>query len=77
MIKNNYTLLDDTPSIKPNDLEFKEHRHDQSLLSVLLKTTRPDAVVLPHDETWEIFNGNFDSAEALKYPIWAKRRKLV
>lgn len=47
MIKNNYTLVDDTPSIKPNDLEFKEHRHDQSLLSILLKTTRPDAIVLP------------------------------
>lgn len=32
-----YHLISDEPSIKPNASEFKENRHDQSLLSVLGK----------------------------------------
>jgi len=33
----NYHLISDEPSIEPNFPEFKEHRHDQSLLSALGK----------------------------------------
>ena len=33
----NYDLIDDTPSKSPNFKEFKEHRHDQSILSLLTK----------------------------------------
>ena len=36
-IMTNYHLIDDTPSKSPNFKEFKEHRHDQSILSLLLK----------------------------------------
>lgn len=32
-----YSLLDDTPSKIPNDASFIEHRHDQSILSLLIK----------------------------------------
>lgn len=33
----NYHLLDDSPSIVANDSSFKEHRHDQTILSVISK----------------------------------------
>ena len=65
MVENNHHLLDDTPSIYPNCPQFREHRHDQSLLSLLLKTTRPDAVVYP-DET---------ESRKRKFPIWSTRRR--
>ena len=32
---SNYHLVDDTPSILANDESFKEHRHDQSIFSIL------------------------------------------
>ena len=34
---NNYHFIDDTPSILPNVDGFKEHRHDQSIFSLLIK----------------------------------------
>lgn len=36
-ISCDYHLIDDTPSLKPNLKCFKEHRHDQSILSLLIK----------------------------------------
>ena len=33
----NYNLLDDSESISPNCEYFKEHRHDQSIFSLLTK----------------------------------------
>jgi hypothetical protein len=36
-IDNNYHNIDDTPSIKANHSSFKEHRHDQSIFSLLTK----------------------------------------
>jgi hypothetical protein len=36
-ISNNYHFIDDSPSIKQNILTFKEHRHDQSIFSLLVK----------------------------------------
>jgi len=33
----NYHLIDDTPSLLENANEFREHRHDQSIYSLLLK----------------------------------------
>ena len=32
-----YNLLDDSPSVNPNDPAFVEHRHDQSIFSLLFK----------------------------------------
>ena len=34
---SNYQLISDTPSIKPNLPEFKEHRHDQSVFSIIVR----------------------------------------
>ena len=34
---SNYQLITDTPSIKPNLPEFKEHRHDQSVFSIIVR----------------------------------------
>ena len=36
---SNYHLFDDTPSVIPNFHYFIEHRHDQSVLSLLIKTS--------------------------------------
>lgn len=35
--EKNYHYIDDTPSIEPNHKTFIEHRHDQSIFSLLLK----------------------------------------
>jgi len=39
-ISCNYHLIDDSPSKSVNDEAFKEHRHDQSIFSLLLKTDK-------------------------------------
>jgi len=39
-ISNNYHLLNDEKSNLSNDKEFNEHRHDQSIFSLLLKTKK-------------------------------------
>ena len=36
-IKDNYRYINDTPSIIPNPKCFREHRHDQSIFSLLIK----------------------------------------
>ena len=36
-ISCDYHLIDDSPSIISNHNEFREHRHDQSILSLLIK----------------------------------------
>lgn len=66
MTTNNYSLLVDDYSEK--------HRHDQSILSILVKKYHPNAIVLK-DETYEVFNGDFKSENAKKYPIHATRLK--
>jgi hypothetical protein len=45
----NYALLDDTPSVAPNDITFKEHRNVQSIFSILVK--KHGAEFIP-DETF-------------------------
>ena len=44
-------LLTDAPSAAPNAPEFVDHRHDQSLFS-LLAYKRNVSLVLPYDPTW-------------------------
>jgi len=39
---NNYSFIDDTPSVEPNYSSFKEHRHDQSIFSLLTKKYKFD-----------------------------------
>jgi hypothetical protein len=64
---NNNSLIDDSPSILPNDPSFVAHRHDQSLFSILRK--KRGCILIP-DETWF---PNFMSPEAMSKPILATR----
>jgi hypothetical protein len=62
-----YHLLDDSPSLSPNDVTFREHRHDQSIFSILRK--KHGGIFLP-DETY--FPSWIGKAES--FPILAKRK---
>jgi len=68
----NYGLLDDSISVSPNDAKFNEHRHDQSIFSLLVRlsgcsTILPDETYFP--DVWHK-NGYHPSA-----PIQALRNK--
>ena len=60
---------DDSPSKVPNDPSFQEHRHDQSVYSILLK--QYGGVILD-DETWWPDKWN----QCTHYPIHARRMKF-
>ena len=60
-----YKFIDDSISSSPNHNKFREHRHDQSIFSILRKIKKI-GTVLP-DETWPI--------NIQKWPIWATRKK--
>lgn len=62
----NYEILDDRPSQYNNLPGFKDHRHDQSIFSILFH--RYNGLSIP-DETW--WEPNWDDNK--KYPIHAKR----
>jgi hypothetical protein len=54
-VRDNYHLLDDTPSVAPNHPDFREHRWDQSLFSLTYKsfgfdTSYPDPTQWGNDE---------------------------
>ena len=60
----NFSLVDDSPSKSPNFKGFIEHRHDQSVWSLLVKTN--NIRYLSHLEQMEI-----------EYPIIAKRDRGI
>ena len=63
IIHNHPNYIDDSPSFHPNDSTFIEHRHDQSIYSILLKRSPVDKVfVIPTDET---YHGN-DFVQAIR-----------
>jgi len=62
-----YNLIDDSPSILKNDDSFIEHRHDQSIFSLIAKKYGTE--ILP-DET---YHKNFNIEIILYYPILATR----
>jgi hypothetical protein len=64
-----FSLVDDTPSRKLNFDEFKEHRHDQSVWSILVKLN--NIPCLSHMEQY-----NADWKLLRNYPILAKRDKV-
>ena len=57
----NYHFIDDSPSIVQNDMYFYEHRHDQSVFSIVRKMHETHYIYVP-----------FDLLEA-KYPFIDKR----
>lgn len=68
----NYHLIDDSPSIEKNFDGFREHRHDQSVLSLLVK--KNNLINYDLDPTYSTnFIGNFN--ETKKWPIWVVRNR--
>lgn len=67
MYYEDFRLMDNTPSLSLNEEGFVEHRHDQSVLSLLLK--RYGTSVIPLEEVerpkWNLY--------ARFYPVWIKR----
>lgn len=59
------SLVDDSPSAEPNHSSFKQNRHDQSVWSLLVKST-PGATIISPDETYPFHK---------HLPIWATRKK--
>ena len=70
-ISENLHLIDDSPSLLPNFPEFREHRHDQSIFSLLCKTK--GAVIFSSSECW--VESDKDWNTLIDYPIWDKRDK--
>ncbi|MFA5421058.1 MAG: hypothetical protein WC280_03500 [Patescibacteria group bacterium] len=68
VFEQNFNLVDDSPSKSKNFEEFKENRHDQSILSILLKIQDTPPFSIPASE---IEQTNWKLLE--KYPILAKR----
>ena len=68
VFEQNFNLVDDSPSKSKNFEEFKENRHDQSILSILLKIQDIPPFSIPASE---IYQGNWKLLK--EYPILAKR----
>lgn len=64
--QSNFHFIDDSPSAVPNASDFRQHRHDQSIFSLLYKLNGGKA--LPWNEKyasdWRLME---------KYPIWSVR----
>jgi len=67
-VDSNYSLLVGPSDTDPQSSEFKEHRYEQSIFSLIVKS---EGVLPLEDETW--FSP--DWAKGLSYPIWAMRNR--
>jgi hypothetical protein len=76
VIETNYHFIDNTPSISPNALSFREHRHDQAIFSLICK--KYGVTKLSYFELWYPSKGKTikpDWKVLDRYPIHAKRDK--
>lgn len=71
---SNARWLGDDASILKEHAEFRGHRHDQSLFSLVLKQYGPLVSVVPFDETYMCPDNECERFSA-RYPIWATRYK--
>jgi len=67
-VYSDYSLLVDPSDEEPQTSDFKEHRWEQSIFSLIVKSEKVSPL---KDETW--FHPNW--AEGLHYPIWAVRNR--
>jgi hypothetical protein len=65
---NDCHFCNDTPSKSKNDVSFKDHRHDQSIFSLLCKKINKNILVL-EDEMIHVQNNSYKYL----YPIWVTR----
>ena len=68
---NHHYLTTDEPSHLPNDPHFQEHRHDQSVFSLL--SLKYNIATLPVEEIFT--EGDFQT-ELKDHPIWATRNRM-
>jgi hypothetical protein len=79
IIKENFNLIDDSPSISPNTENFVNHRHDQSLFSILCKLNKIDNYISAFEYSYpKNYDPNYrkyisDWAALDNYPILAMR----
>jgi len=68
-IINNYHLIDDSPSTIKNDKSFIEHRHDQSIFSILIKQNKIVKILKNEIDIHEpdFINGCSITAKRLRY----------
>ena len=67
VFSNNFNFINDSPSLIPNHINFIDHRHDQSIYSILCKLSDVEELCTSEYYT----KGNW---EELSYaPIWVKR----
>jgi hypothetical protein len=69
VLRTDHLLVTDHYNKMEQCIEFKDNRHDQSILSLVRK--KHGSIVLP-DETWFTPFGN---KESLKFPFWATRKR--
>lgn len=68
--QNHKNLIDDSISITKNSLNFIDHRHDQSIFSILCKKGISDVCFFEED-VWMMIDEKFDD----RYPIHGARLK--
>jgi len=69
-VEDNHYYITDAPSTEPNHSEFREHRHDQSVFSLISKKYK--FYCIP-DQTYWAPDWNNSGRD---YPIWATRNKF-
>jgi len=69
-VADGYRYSDDSPSVLPNHGEFREHRHDQSISSLLRKLR---GTTITHYEV-QLYDQYFTALQP-KLPAWATRRR--
>jgi len=69
-IEDKYHYSDDSPSISLNHSDFQEHRHDQSIASLLRKSR---GTVITHYEV-QSYKGRFEELQPM-LPAWATRAR--
>jgi hypothetical protein len=69
IISSDYHLVDDSASIIPNVATFHEHRHDQSIFSIIVRQQYSDSVYSNiFDEFY--FQSSTPKLKREDYPIW-------
>lgn len=66
---DDFTLIDDSPSRIDNHKNFVDHRHDQSIFSVMAKLKKVEEIDINEVFTYGDWN------ELKRFPIWTKRDK--
>jgi len=66
-VMRNRSLIDDSPSVRPNASDFRENRHDQSVFSLLCKEM---GALIMDDETW--WDPDWE-VRGRNYPFWGIR----